>query len=516
MATGGAALGADPPGTEIEQLLDRAEGLIHVAVSEAGAGRSFEEALALVEDAQSALGTLDASPDRRAELARQVAGVQESLDLARELSEDRFYGVFPLARLVVPTILADGGLELTEQLFHAPEIAAIDRAAGGLAGKAAELDHPHIVLRSVPAVGALRESAREALLKEGLALPVTRRHLSALLDDDALALFDEGTNDPEVIARLLEGLDTAHLLVVTVEPEIRIDQATVKVVLTGDLWTPGEVVQGSSTDASLVVREASIAAFGVARDRRDQFWRILGLEALMLGFAMIWAARIRWNVTNPLKVLARVAIGVGLFLFGRFYVLVIVVLMRRFLPASNDLVLAAFWWPASLGLLTILGGGLFAWLVQARLTDIMPGTRGARAVGTIFALTALGACSYFVEPLLLLDGAAGTGNLVPFVIATLGLAVLFGFAARTGPPVPHYFMLGPLAVAPLVGVSLLMASPLRLWLCVGLVGLLAALALARHRYAVAHGTEETEPTQEEAAAKDQERLERLRKKLSTG
>ena len=255
-------------------------------------------------------------------------------------------------------------------------------------------------------------------------------------------------------------------------------------------------------------------ASGTVRDRRDQFWPIVGVQLLLLALAMAWAARIRWSLDRPLKLLYRPVIGAILFAFGRVFVIVSLIVMRRAIPDSSALAAVAWWWPAILGLLAILGVGVVAWVGQARLTDIIPGTRRARAVGSIFALTALGAASYFVAPLLLLDGSSGFNCLVPFILASLGLSVVFGFAVRTGPPLPYWFMIGPLIAAPLVGVSLLMASPGWLWSTVGLTGTIGLAAWIRHRYAVAHGTEEPEPTSEEAAAADQQRLAKLRERLT--
>ena len=134
-------------------------------------------------------------------------------------------------------------------------------------------------------------------------------------------------------------------------------------------------------------------------------------------------------------------------------------------------------------------------------------------MGSIFGLVALGVCSYFVTPILLLDGSHGFYNIIPLVLLSTSLAVLCGFAARTGPPVPHYFMVGPLLIAPLAGAVMLRALPEHLWILFGLSGLLGLVALARHRIMVARGTEELEPSAEEAAEADQQRLIKLGKKL---
>ena len=163
---------------------------------------------------------------------------------------------------------------------------------------------------------------------------------------------------------------------------------------------------------------------------------------------------------------------------------------------------------------TIIGGGLVAWIGIALLTDKLPGARGARAVGSMFALVALGACSFFVTPLLLLDGSCGIANLVPFVATSVGLAAVFGLAARTGPPVPHYFTFGPLLLAPLAGISLLMASPGLLWVVTGLTAVLCLAAWVRHRVKLANGTEEPEPSPEEAAMADQQKLVKFGQKLN--
>ncbi|MGB5173236.1 MAG: hypothetical protein WBQ30_00705 [Thermoanaerobaculia bacterium] len=498
----------------VDDLLDRAEALLRLGVAEKGASRAFEESLDLVEIAAKSLAETDLSPAERRALLLEIEAVREDLELLIELYEERFYGVFPLARLIIPTLLTDEGLGLTEQLFHPPEVAAVEIAARRLSNQIGSRDQPGVVFRSSPADRRLENVTSEVLLRDGRSNPILRRGLVAALSAEELDAFDRGEIDLQMIDRLLATVDAVSLVVVTVGPSVEIDDGGVTILLRGDLYLPGEVVQGSAVGASLVVRTASYVSFGSVRDRRDQFWPILGTELLLLVLAIAWAVRVPWSVGQPLTMFYRFAIGTALFLFGRTFVVVAVLLLRRVIPDSSAMVAAAWWWPALLGLLAILGGGLVAWIGQAWLTDIVPGARGARAVGSMFALVALGAGSYFVAPLLLLDGSRGFANLLPFVLASVSLAMLFGLAARTGPPVPHYFTIGPLLVAPLVGVCLLTASPGLLWAMVALNGFLCLAAWVRHRYALAHGTEEPEPSPEEAAQTDQERIVKLGQHLT--
>ena len=503
-----------PPADDVEGILDRADALLWLGIAEDGAGHSFEQALELVDVATKRLAS-DAGlpPNRRKALALEADVVREDLELLVGLYDERFYGRFPLARLTIPTVLLWEGHSITEQLFHPPEVAATEIAARSLSNKLREYGHPGLVTRSASGGATLENLVLQVLMREGQPLAMTRGEVLRALGDDALVALDRGPVDPVSVDRLMKALDTASLVVVTVDPIFTIDEHTKKVVLSGEVFVSGEFVQGSPVDASLVIRGAKLVATGTVRDRQQQFWPITVTQLLMLALAMAWAAGMPWNLGQPLKMFFRLAVGFALFAFGRIFILVVVVLLRRVIPPSSALVAASWWWPAILGLVAILGGGFVAWLGQARLTDIVPGARGARAIGSIFALTALGAGSFFVTPLLLLDGSAGFSSLFPFIVASLGLAVLFGFAARTGPPVPHYFMVGPLLVAPLVGAALLMASPGWLWTTVGLTGLLYLAAWIRHRHAVARGTEEPEPTPEEAAAADQQTLDKLGQKL---
>jgi hypothetical protein len=497
---------------EIRELLTRAEIQLRLGVKEKGHGRSFEDADRLLVTAEAQLAGADVPSDEQRKLTLEIEAVREDLELLTERFEERFFGYFPLARLTIPTLLADDGYALTEQLFHPPGEAAAEAATRAFLTQVNIFHHPHVVVRSSPVDRAIENLVAEILLRDGRTTVHTRRALVEALDPLELEAFDNGEPSPQLVDRVRTAVDAVNLMVLTVGEPAELDEASVH-SLRGDFYVPGEVVQGSQAEASLVIRSQSISYLGFARDRRSQFWPIIGTQLLLFGLAMAWAARVRWSIDRPTKTLLKLAIGTTLFVFGRVFIIVVVILLMRIVPDPSALVSAAWWWPALLGLLAVLGGGLVAWIGQARLTEVVPGARGARAVGSIFAVAAIGTSSYFVAPLLLLDEGRGFVSLVPYVLTSVALALLFGFAVRTGPPVPHYFALGPLFLAPILGVCLLMASPSRLWMVTGLAGALSMAAWARHRYTVAHGTEEPEPSPEAASAADQQRLKKLGEKL---
>ncbi len=388
-----AATGSGSVSAEVDDLLDRADALVQLGVIEKGAGRSFEDAFDLVDAAAERLTDSSFSPDERQALALEIDAIREDLELMVELNEERFYGRFRLTRLVIPTLFSGDESEGPEQLIHPPRLAATEIAARKFTNEIRRFDHPRLVMRSSSADCKYDNVTLRMNLGDERSLPVTRRELVRALSTDEMRDFDGGSNDPELIGRLLDVCDAASLVVLTVEPVTVIDELTEKVVFRGDVFLTGEAVQGSPIGASVVIRSSSFVSYGIVRDRRDQFWPIVGVQMLMLALAMTWAARLRWSLDRPLKPFYRLGIGLVLFIFGRVFVLVALVVMQKAIPDSSALALVAWWWPAILGLLAILGVGLVAWLGQARLTNIIPGARGERAVGSIFALTALGAAS---------------------------------------------------------------------------------------------------------------------------
>ncbi|MGB5815460.1 MAG: ABC transporter C-terminal domain-containing protein [Thermoanaerobaculia bacterium] len=499
--------------SEVRDLAARADALMRLGVAEKGASRSFEEAETLLGEAENRLAEADLPSSAEAELTLEIAAVREDLEDLVELYEERFYGVFPLARLTVPSLLADEGLVITEQVYHAPDVAAIMAATRKVADLLDEYHHPYVVFRSSPPNRHLENVASEELLRDRRSTPYTRKALVTALGSEDLAAFDRGELEPQILDRLATALDAVSLLVLTIGQSVELEDAQVRTIH-GEYFQPGAVIQGSSVDSTPWVRLETFVVIGSARDRRDQHQLIIIVQLILLALALIWSAQVKWSLGRFSKVFGRLAIGAALFVFGRLFAIVLIGLLRRFIPDASALAAAAWWWPALLGIMIILGGGLIAWIGQARLTDIVPGARGARAVGTIFALVAMGAASHFVAPLLIFDPGTGLANLLPFLLATLSLALLFAFAARTGPPVPHYFTIGPLLVAPLVGMSLMVASPPLLWLTVGASVVLCAAAWIRHRIAVARGTEEPEPSPEEAAEIDKEKLMKIDNKIS--
>lgn len=498
---------------DIEQLLEQTDSWVWLGIANKGGSMAFEKGLDLLTQAEQRIEVASVSPGVRAHLQLQAGALRQQLELLSEIYEERFYGVFPLARLIMPSLFIDTGFSNPEHLFHPPDIAAIEVAGENFSEKLEQYGTPRLVIHSEPLDRELEIVVHDTLARQGATLPVSRRELVQALDAKLLAAFDKGSINLQAIGQMMRAFNAERFVVASLSPAAGSGQGLVKYALRGDFYRRGEAVLGSPVAATPVLRVATITSFGSILDRRQQLWPIVLVQGLLLLVSMLWAMRISWGSNRRRSLLYKAMIGLGVFCFGRLFAVVSVMLLSRIAPPAEAMLSATWWWPCLLGLLVILGSGAVAWLGQAFLTNIVPGARGARAVGSIFGLVALGGISNFVAPVLLLEETAGYAILIPFALCSFMLAILFGFALRTGPPVPHYFAIGPLILAPLVGMALLRASPADLWsLCLA-TGALCVAAAIRHSYAVAKGIEEEEPDPEAAAATDTARLLKLGKKL---
>lgn len=489
---------------QAQRLTDQAEAMMWFGLAENGRVREFAKALELLDRADELLVAAEMPDADRTRLKARIETLREDLTFHLERSRRRFLGTFPLARLIVPFPMMAQNVDLTETVQRESANEAVREAAERIVEDIIRLQYPHVVFRSAPHNRAFENEAMRVFASANRPFAHSRVELVSLLTPTELEAYDRDELDSGALDRLMKGFGASKLLVLTIRQDVDLPDGTL-VLLEGVFFERGSEAE---TD--------SFVHMGFSRERRNQLWRMVLGQVILFAIALVIAARTPWRRIAPWPILQRIAMGVGVFLVGRVFAPLAVMVLRPVIPYPDAAASSSWWWPALLGVVAILGSGFVAWLAQGRVARVVPGHRTSRAVGMIFALAALGACAYFIEPLLLLNPSGGPYVFVPFVLASALLAGLTGYAIRTGPPVPTYFVLGPAAVAPLVGMAFLAQSPPLLWATVAASGVLCALAVVRHRYAVAKGLEEAEPDEEAAEQTDLERLEKLGKGLGKG
>jgi hypothetical protein len=199
--------------SEVERLLDQAEQLLLVGVSDKGGSRSFEEAIGLTEIAAERLDGADLSPAEARKLSLELKALQEDLDIFTELYADRFYGVFPLVRLINSTLLEDEGLALTEQMSQPPDVAAVVIATRKFLKQINDYHHPNIIITSQPTSHRLENVAFEVLVRDGRSAPHTRRAMVSALSEEDIDALDRGDVSSQLVARIKTAFDAVDLIV---------------------------------------------------------------------------------------------------------------------------------------------------------------------------------------------------------------------------------------------------------------------------------------------------------------
>jgi len=490
---------ADPE-SDARLLIDQAGGIFRFGLVESGGSPELAQALDLLDEADRLTASADLTAAAREKLSEQIQATREDVNHLLKRDGARFYGRFPLARVISQTVFVNNAM-ITEELFWPPAEAAVQRASQTAIDEVIRFRYPHVVFRSEPADRSLELVALNVFAHASRPITHSRTRLIEALSAEELAVFDRGEINPQIIETLSDAFHAVNLLVVTIRQGVELPDGQV-ISLRGDFFVSGEA---DPTDNFL--------HRGYARDRRDQLAPLFLTQIFLLVLAGVYSGSMRWSRIAPWTLARRLLTGMALYSFGLVSAVLVSTVLIRFEPDPGATVAASWWWPAAFGPVIIVVVGLVAWMLEAKVSTIMPGAGGERAVGSIFALTALGACAWFLGPLLLLEQSYGFASFIPFVLATMSLALLFGFAAHTGPPVPSGFMIGPLLLSPLVGVAVFMVSPLLLWILFGVGVVLHTTAVLRHRYAVAHGTEEPEVDDEAAAAADAEKLGKLGSQL---
>ena len=271
---------------QIRDLAAQADALMRLGVAEKGASSAFEEASAMLTQAEELMAGADLSPASREALNLEIEAVRDDLADLVDIYEERFYGVFPLARLTLPTLLDEEGLVVTEQLVNSPDAAAVIMATRKVAELLDEYHHPYVLFRSSPANRRLENLAAEELLRDGRSTPCTRKTLVTALSRDQLAAFDRGELGPEIIGRLASSIDAVNLLVLTIGQSVDLENTQVRRIH-GQYFQPGEVIQGTPVDAPAFVMVETFDFIGSARDRRDQYWPIVMTNLTLLVVALI-------------------------------------------------------------------------------------------------------------------------------------------------------------------------------------------------------------------------------------
>ena len=407
-----------------DKLLRDAETYYWFGVAEKGDMDAFARGLALVQEARVEIERSSNAPAERDRQLTAVDALQSDLEEQAEMAHDTLYGVFPLVRLLAPSLFADAQATRTFELIDEPDVVAVTSAgeelARGVFDRWSSRPQLAVVFRSEPPSRPLENELRYIFNSLPKYRVRSRFDLAERMSAEQLAAFDAGA----LTGGLGDLLDVPEVLVVTVRKRAEVG-SDYFFDLRGAVYSAG-----SEQPSTVAMR------MGFCRDRRSEFWPVATAQAVLALLAVLTYAglartrRHEWPGRVELAVVPFVAFAVG-----RLAPWVLVPIAERVAPPAETLAKLSFWWPAGVGLV-LVGGALLIYRGAAsrvpHLGRVLPFEgRGGAVAGAV----ALGALAYLAVPAFLYLGDGAVSAMIPAVVLGFASAVLVGSALDAADPV---------------------------------------------------------------------------------
>jgi hypothetical protein len=467
----------------LEALIRHAETYYWFGMAEKGNRQAFGRGLELAAEAARLRSRLAArgalAGARSAALSRRLEGVRQDLEYQDGLAADTLWGVFPLVRLLTPSLFHDWEAAGTFDLLDHPDDVATRDAARALVDSVLEKwttrPQSEVVFTSVPFNPDLNNEALYVFNTSPKVFVHNYREVCDALSPEQLEDFRRDRITPAIVQRLCEAFGIHELLVVSIR---RLD-------VVGDEHF--YLAEGRLYAAGTEVPLHSLFEYGFCRERHHLLGPIILINValfLLAGplFALVYRARhAEWPAAS--KVALRSVLA---FVLGRALPWVFVPLLGAVAPQPEALAIVGFWWPCFVALVLLLAPVVVYRIVTAKLGGLSASLRLHGWGGEVAVAAALGACAYLAGPMLLFGGGGAAALVVPLVLAAAPAAFLFGRVADAHDPLtaPHVFL--PVALALAIGAAWALLSGLGLSVLTvaGAVGV-ASLSAVRRRAAAA-------------------------------
>ena len=385
--------------------LRHAETYLWLGLAERGDRRSFARGLRHLCAAQRGLSQSDAADQSdhsdqanranadQPQLERRIAALWRNLHQQHHQTTDTLYGLFPLSRLLVPSLFLEWESTATYDLIdHADDVAVrlgTEALAERVLARWMARSQLPVLLHSVPRNPDLENEALYVISR----FPKLFPHL----ESEWLETVGGELPDPLSISQhraLTEAIGHPRPLLLTIHQQDQVD------------GNYRYLIQGRLLEAAGSDPHDRINAYGLARERHHQLGWVLGLHGLLLLLALlgVMAAEYRrcghippWRELLPLTL--------GAFLLGRIIPWMVVPGLRALGPAPEALWPVSFWWPLLVGIalfaLPVAAYRLLSDYLSTALPVAQRGLRMGGRGGAVGLATTLGVSAYLSVPALL-------------------------------------------------------------------------------------------------------------------
>jgi tetratricopeptide (TPR) repeat protein len=478
ITAGSSVTWASTPEDMVRDHIKHADTYYWFAMAEKGNMDSFNKGLAHLDAAENILKTNTLDAQAAADYQKQIHALRIDIENQSEVHFDTLYGMFPLVRLLAPSLFADALAAGTFELADDPTVMASTAAAMDLADKVIKnwtaMPQLNVIFTSSPDNKALENEVLYVFNLSPKFFVHNYKELVTALTPEELQHFETAAIadkiTPAIENRLCQAFSMNEFLMVGVTELDKIDKDHFY-LLEGRIYNSG--------------KSASTRYFynmGFSRDRNQQLWPIIITNFLLLLAAVVvytfFVIRDGSQKLSPAVIVAPPAIG---FLIGRVLPWVTLPMISTFAPLPETLAKLSFWWPSVAGIVLFMAPAVVYHILAARARAIFPRLKGqVYRERALFVAIALGACAYLAAPLYLYLESDALWILLPVAVcggsALYTAGRVFDPQARLG--AAHLIL--PVLVTLALGSAVSHLAPVYLWICAG-VALTPLLIVRRHR-----------------------------------
>ena len=456
----------------IRNHVKHASTYFYFGMAEKGNMEALRNGLMYLDKAEKLLKSESFSQETADELNREINALRVDFKNQGEVHFDTLYGVFPLIRLLVPSLFADALSTGTFELADDPAVMAATSAGTDLCEKVIlkwrGSPQLNVVFNSVPKDKALENELLYIFNLSAKFFVHNFHEVVSALSPGQIEKFQADQITPEIKKRLCKIFKISDILVVSVR--------LLDVVKNDHFY----IVEGKVYNVNKDEPTHFFSNMGFSRGRSAQLWSIILSNIILLIFALIvFSTLTLWRESQlpPFPVLIIVpAVG---FLVGRTVPWALVSMLSTIAPRPETLAKLSFWWPCTVGGVLFLTPALFYRIGSVRMRNISSIFDMEGKGGAVFSVIALGVCAYLAGPLFLFLEGKAVGVLVPLVLAGSITLYILGRTLDPIDPFPPYVMVAPLIIVLCLGAATLHLKLIYIWLCTGISLISLALATIR-------------------------------------
>ena len=384
-------------------------------------------------------------------------------DLERQLlmSKGKFYGLFPLTRLINESIFMDVSANKTYEIADTPSIVAalnaLDDMVAVLSDQFKIQPQFDTFIRSSPTDPTIENEANLLIQSK----PFLNLHLyqdwPQLLSQREVNLISANTHplNTEITDKICNRLQIDQFLIITIEQADLIDDIYYYRVI-GHIQEQGKSVPAYT-----------ITTRGFSRDLHSQIYPILIAHLLFFTIGLVlFLGLIKWELgVLPESWYRDISVAGLAFLVGRILPWALIPAINNFRPSADISPPFAFWWLAILGVvILVLPVLLYRLVLVRRLPNIL---KNESSGGTMTMMMTLGSCAYLIVPTFLYFQAQAWPIIIPLVLTSSALGYLLGRTLEQK-EIPIRILVLPFLASISFGLVYTNANLVYLWIVTGL------------------------------------------------